>query len=145
MPVKGDYKYGIPTRAMPEYNSWALMRDRCLNEHGKNWRYYGGRGIKIDPRWNDFTIFLKDMGYKPSGYTLERVNGNGDYTKANCVWATRRAQAQNRVYAKLSIKQANAIRRIYAKGGIRQVDLAKQYGVSQRTISLITRNESWLS
>ncbi len=85
--------------ATPEYRAWQAMRNRCLNPSGKDYSYYGGRGIKIAPQWGDYVSFLKDMGRRPTKlHTLERVDGDGDYTKGNCVWATRLVQARNRKY-----------------------------------------------
>jgi hypothetical protein len=130
--------------ASPEYTAWQLMRNRCLNPHSKDYPYYGGRGITIDRAWSVFESFLADMGRKPTNnLTLERKDGNKSYCKANCEWATRQKQSRNRAYVKLSETKAAEIRAAYVPGVTRQVDLAKQYGVCQRTISLIVRGEGW--
>ena len=130
----------VPTS---EYRAWQGMRGRCLNQNNKDWSYYGGRGITIGARWDTFENFLVDMGRKPTKvHTLERKDGNLPYGKDNCIWATRQQQARNRAYVKLSADKAAEIRAAY-KPGVRQVDLAKQYGVCQRTISLIVRGEGW--
>ena len=71
------------------------MRGRCLNANGDTFAYYGGRGIRIDPRWDDFEAFLEDMGERPPGLTLDRIDTNGDYTKTNCRWASRAEQSRN--------------------------------------------------
>lgn len=85
----------------PEYRAWQLMRNRCLNAASKDYQYYGGRGIKIDPAWESFTTFLKDVGNRPTAkYSLDRIDPNKGYTKDNCRWATRQTQARNRPYAK---------------------------------------------
>lgn len=130
--------------ASPEYRSWQMMKNRCLNPRAQDWDYYGGRGITIDERWFDFDAFLLDMGRRPSlAHTLERKNSEDDYHKNNCVWATREDQARNRAYAKMSVKKAREVRKLYATGKYKQYELAHQFNVSQRTISLITRNEAW--
>ena len=130
--------------ASPEYRSWQMMKNRCLNKCARDWKYYGGRGIGIDSKWLSFDAFLMDMGRKPTlRHTLERVDGSGDYGKSNCVWATRQQQSRNREYAKLSIFDARLIRELYATRNYYQRHLAEMFGVSQRTICLITRGEGW--
>ena len=87
--------------ASAEYNAWQHMRNRCLNFKTKDYPYYGGRGISICARWDSFNNFLEDMGGVPSKWTLDRVDGNGNYCKENCRWATRETQSRNRAYCKL--------------------------------------------
>ncbi len=130
--------------ATTEYRSWQMMKNRCLNPKAQDFAYYGGRGIKVDSRWRVFDNFLADMGRKPTPqHTLERKETNGHYTPENCCWATREDQARNRDYVKLSMFNAQTIREMYKNGCWRQKDLAALYGVSQRTICLITRGETW--
>lgn len=80
----------------PTYNSWRAMKMRLTQTTHESYSYYGGRGIKMDPRWNDFSKFLEDMGSRPEGKTLDRINYDGDYNKENCRWATAKTQARNR-------------------------------------------------
>ena len=130
--------------ASPEYRSWQMMKNRCLNPRAQDWEYYGGRGITIDHKWFDFKGFLADMGRRPTlAHTLERRNVDDDYHKGNCEWATREDQARNRRYAKMSMKKAREVRKLYATGKYFQYQLAHKFNVSQRTICLITRNEGW--
>lgn len=80
----------------PIYKTWCGMRTRCNNKNHVYYKHYGGRGIKVCDRWNDFNNFLEDMGEKPSpAHTLERVDNDGHYEHNNVRWATKKEQASN--------------------------------------------------
>ena len=72
------------------------MRRRCNNPKGIAYSHYGGRGITYDPAWDQFENFWHDMGDVPEGLTLDRIDNDGNYCKANCRWATREQQSQNK-------------------------------------------------
>ena len=79
------------------YYSWQAMKRRCYDEKLPKYPQYGGRGIQVCDRWrNSFVDFLKDMGEPPEGHTIDRINGNGDYTPDNCRWADIKTQSRNR-------------------------------------------------
>lgn len=80
-----------------EYGSWAQMKARCLNPRSTSYDLYGGRGIRVCARWErSFWNFLADMGKKPgAGYSIDRIDGDGDYTPENCRWADARTQGRN--------------------------------------------------
>ncbi len=79
------------------YPAWLMMKDRCNNPNNSRYKYYGGKGIIVCDRWaNSFQNFIADMGDRPDGKTLDRVNGNGNYELSNCRWATHSEQGLNR-------------------------------------------------
>lgn len=80
----------------PEYYSWAAMKTRCLNTKCEAYPKYGGRGIGIAPEWLNFEIFLRDMGPRPIGTSIERENNDGNYEPGNCRWGSRVDQSNNR-------------------------------------------------
>ena len=82
--------------ATPTYKSWSAMMGRCLNPANTSFKNYGGRGIRVHNAWKIFDGFLADMGKRPTGKTLDRINVDGNYKPSNCRWATTLEQRHNR-------------------------------------------------
>ena len=90
----GGYSGG---KEIAEHYIWRSMVARCTNPNTKDYSSYGGRGIKVCPRWSDYLSFVCDMGNRPTPeHTLDRINTFGDYTPENCRWATPSEQQKNK-------------------------------------------------
>jgi hypothetical protein len=83
-------------KSHPLYATWQAMRRRCNGVTSVNFHSYGGRGITVDSRWDDFLQFIADMGDKPDGTTLDRIDNDKGYGPGNCRWATHHEQGNNK-------------------------------------------------
>lgn len=91
-------------RETPTYSSWINMKKRCFNKEHAAYPRYGGRGITVCERWKtSFMAFLSDLGERPEGTTLGRIDNNGDYEPGNCRWETKEEQSINLPHGKCSI------------------------------------------
>jgi hypothetical protein len=83
-------------KKIPEYRVWMGMRERCNNPNNVGYRYYGQLGVTVCKRWDSFSAFMEDMGPRPEGLTLDRIDPFGNYEPNNCRWASRKVQAKNK-------------------------------------------------
>lgn len=86
---------GVLRKHHPLYGTWKRMRSRCMSKSHPRYHDWGGRGIKICKRWDDFAMFVKDMGKRPHGYSLDRIDNDGNYSPENCKWSTVSEQNKN--------------------------------------------------
>lgn len=91
--IHGQNSGGAPT---PVHRAWAAMLSRCRNENNIHYPYYGGRGITVCERWLKFENFYEDMGERPRGASIDRIDNDKGYRKDNCRWATTIEQANNK-------------------------------------------------
>ncbi len=135
----------------PEHNTWKAMKHRCLGKNSHNYDRYGGRGISVCERWLSFENFFADMGPKPGpGFSIDRINVNGNYEPGNCRWATNVEQQSNKrrpgggqagvtVPKKLTWEQVREIR----LSPLTNKELSVIYSVTPSNIGYIRANRIW--
>lgn len=125
----GHYIKGKPTGTR---KTWGEIFQRCNNKNNHAYKWYGGRGIKVCDRWYSFENFVSDMGIRPEGFSLDRVNSDGNYEPGNCRWATAKEQAQNTRQSKRWL-----IHGVEYKSGQQAADAT---GIKRATIQWRVRN-----
>jgi len=114
------------------YRAWFNMIYRCTQPSSDSYNNYGGRGITVCPEWlNSFDTFVADMGERPKGHTLDRINVNGNYEPSNCKWSTRAEQARNTRKARVVTIEGKQYH---------VADLQDQSGINMRTIEFRAKN-----
>lgn len=124
------------------YEAWVNMRRRVKNAN-PNRKESCYKNISIAKDWDNFEVFLKDMGLPNINESIDRIDTNGNYEKNNCRWANATIQSRNRNIVKLNLDLANQIRFIYNTTKISQNEIAKKFNISQFMVSCIVRNKNW--
>lgn len=131
-----------PGRYAPEYRSWQSMLARCRNPHLRGYIWYGGRGVTVCARWSSsYAAFLADLGPRPPGTTLERIDNNGNYEPGNVRWATPIEQGRNKRDVRLNEQAAKVIRTCTKSFGTTR--MARLYGVSVGHVRRIVTGRCW--
>lgn len=111
----------------PTHNSWDHMLQRCLNPSNDRYESYGGRGITVCDRWRKYENFRDDMGERPKGTTLDRIDVNGNYEPGNCRWASHGEQSRN--------TRRSVFIEVYGERMILQ-DAAAKYGICPKSLGM---------
>lgn len=134
-PLKGpQFKHGHANagKITITYTTWSGMIQRCLNPKNNQYYRYGNRGIRVCERWLKFENFLRDMGPRPQGRTLDRIKNAGNYEPGNCRWATPKEQSSNSSKPRLITHQDKTHN---------LTEWAKKIGISPATLSV--RLKKW--
>ena len=124
------------------YKIWAGMVQRCTNENVSCFDIYGARGITVAPEWRSFESFLADMGERPDGMSIERIDNDKGYSKDNCRWATSEAQSQNRRSNRLDPESVRRIRERVANGEAKRA-IAREMGLSHQVVHQAVIRLTW--
>jgi hypothetical protein len=124
------------------YGSWASMKARCLNPADNAYRFYGAKGIAVCERWMTFEPFLEDMGEKPDGWAIDRIDPKGNYEPENCRWLSISENSRRAVTRSITEDQAADVKARFLLGQ-KQCDIARHVGQSDALVSQICRGQNW--
>jgi hypothetical protein len=139
-----NFKHGAIKTAT--YRSWAAAKDRCFCSTHHNFQSYGGRGVTMCDTWkSSFSTFLADMGERPEGTTLHRIDNDGNYEPGNCKGATAREQCENRRPVAKHVLSEEDLRsiRVCLREGVALKELATVYKVGDNAIRRIRNGVTW--
>jgi len=127
----------------PEYAAYHAMLQRCTNARHKSFADYGGRGIAVCARWQEsFENFLADMGERPDGMSLDRIDNDRGYEPGNCRWATDAVQVQNRRSTRLDALSAVLVRQLAARR-VSHANIARAFGIARQTVTGVATGGRW--
>ncbi len=118
----------------PEHTSWSKLIERCENPKCELYAAYGAKGIAVCDRWKTFENFFADMGARPFGTSIDRIDNSKGYEPGNCRWATRRVQAQNRSVARMITYDGECMN---------MVEWARRLGMKPSTLSQRINGYGW--
>jgi predicted XRE-type DNA-binding protein len=124
------------------YSIWVGMRRRINAPRGRDVIYY--KNLTIEKSWDDFEIFLSDMGSPKLHESIDRINNLLGYSKENCRWADATMQSRNRLSVKLNPDMVGRIKMLYETTKITQMELKKLFNVSQNMVSCVIRGKNWV-
>jgi len=137
----GKVKHGLSRT--PTYETWRAMKKRCYNKKHTAYHNYGGRGILICDRWlNSFTAFVDDMGIRPEGMSIDRIDRDKGYEANNCTWSNNHTQNRNRNFCKMNMIAARVVR-FYHNKGYSCARIARAFNVCGGTIEKIVSGKQW--
>lgn len=132
--LKAEGKHGqsLRSRKSGAYNSWHSMIQRCTNPNATGYCWYGERGIKVCDQWLDFANFFADMGPRPDGWTIERIDRHGNYEPSNCKWIPNEEQPKNQGHTSPADRKARQLGLRLPRNKLRGRLIAERRALAER-------------